>query len=153
MDSIWTRTESYWKSASTEPSVSIRAVIWAREVVERGIGAWTYESSAQRVSAAKGPGFRGDSGDLSDSLPARGARLLSDDKEVGWLTSVTTSPTLGRPIALGYVRREHGEPGTRLRIDRPDTDMIAGSDQVTVSTVDITRGDRSRQEGSMGTTG
>ena len=66
-----------------------------------------------------------DSGDLSDSLPARGARLLSDAKEVGWLTSVTTSPTLGRPIALGYVRREHGEPGTRLRIDRPDTDMIA----------------------------
>ena len=23
------------------------------------------------------------------------------------------------------LRREHGEPGTRLRIDRPDTDMIA----------------------------
>ncbi len=60
-----------------------------------------------------------------DVLPTRGDRLLKDDKEVGWLTSVTTSPTLGRPIALGYVRREHGEPGTRLRIDRPDTDMIA----------------------------
>ena len=59
-----------------------------------------------------------------DVLPTRGDRLLKDDKEVGWLTSVTTSPTLGRPIALGYVRREHGEPGTRLRIDRPDTDMI-----------------------------
>ena len=59
-----------------------------------------------------------------DGLPTRGDRLLKDDKEVGWLTSVTTSPTLGRPIALGYVRREHGEPGTRLRIDRPDTDMI-----------------------------
>jgi len=58
------------------------------------------------------------------ALPTRGDRLLKDDKEVGWLTSVTTSPTLGRPIALGYVRREHGEPGTRLRIDRPDTDMI-----------------------------
>ncbi len=60
-----------------------------------------------------------------DALPTRGDRLLKDDKEVGWLTSVTTSPTLGRPIALGYVRREHGEPGTRLRIDRPDMDMIA----------------------------
>ncbi len=60
-----------------------------------------------------------------DVLPTRGDRLLKDDKEVGWLTSVTTSPTLGRPIALGYVRREHGAPGTRLRIDRPDTDMIA----------------------------
>ena len=59
-----------------------------------------------------------------DALPTRGDRLLKEDKEVGWLTSITTSPTLGRPIALGYVRREHGEPGTRLRIDRPDTDMI-----------------------------
>ena len=59
------------------------------------------------------------------ALPIRGDRLVKDDKQVGWLTSVTTSPTLGRPIALGYVRREHGEPGTRLRIDRPDTDMIA----------------------------
>ena len=58
------------------------------------------------------------------ALPTRGDRLLKGDKEVGWLTSVTNSPTLGRPIALGYVRREHGEPGTRLRIDRPDTDMI-----------------------------
>lgn len=60
-----------------------------------------------------------------DALPTRGDRLLKDDKEVGWLTSITTSPTLGRPIALGYIRREHGEPGTRLRIDRPDMDMIA----------------------------
>ena len=59
------------------------------------------------------------------ALPTRGDRLVKDDKEVGWLTSVTTSPTLGRSIALGYVRREHGEPGTRLRIDRPDMDMIA----------------------------
>ena len=59
------------------------------------------------------------------ALPTRGDRLVKDDKEVGWLTSVATSPTLGRPIALGYVRREHGEPGTRLRIDRPDADMIA----------------------------
>ncbi len=58
-------------------------------------------------------------------LPTRGDRLVKDNKDVGWLTSVTTSPTLGRPIALGYVRREHGEPGTRLRIDRPDADMIA----------------------------
>ena len=63
--------------------------------------------------------------EAQDALPTRGDRLLKDDKEVGWLTSVTTSPTLGRLIALGYVRREHGEPGTRLRIDRPDTDMIA----------------------------
>lgn len=63
--------------------------------------------------------------EAQDILPTRGDRLFKEDKEVGWLTSITTSPTLGRPIALGYVRREYSEPGTRLRIDRPDADMIA----------------------------
>ncbi len=67
----------------------------------------------------------GEDQDSWDSLPTRGDKLFKDTKEVGWLTSVTASPTLGRPIALGYVRREYGEPGSRLRIDRPDTDMIA----------------------------
>ena len=60
-----------------------------------------------------------------DALPSQGDKLFNEDKEVGWLTSVTTSPTLGRPIALGYVRREQGEPGTQLRIDRPGAAMIA----------------------------
>ena len=61
----------------------------------------------------------------TDSLPTQGDKLINEEKEVGWLTSVTTSPTLGRPIALGYVRREQGEAGTQLRIDKPGTAMIA----------------------------
>jgi aminomethyltransferase len=39
------------------------------------------------------------------------------DKPIGHVTSGTTSPTLGKPIALGYVPTEHAEVGTRLVVD------------------------------------
>lgn len=51
-----------------------------------------------------------------DSLPAAGAKLLLDAKEVGWITTAVESPTLGG-IALGYVRREHRVPGTVLMVE------------------------------------
>jgi folate-binding protein YgfZ len=37
-------------------------------------------------------------------------------KEVGRVTSSCFSPTLGRPIGLGYIRNEHGEVGAILEI-------------------------------------
>jgi aminomethyltransferase len=46
--------------------------------------------------------------------PARGEKLSSDEKEVGEITSACVSPTLGKTIALAYVRREVSEPGTKL---------------------------------------
>lgn len=49
-------------------------------------------------------------------LPARGDTIAVEGKEIGWITSAVTSPTLGRGIALGYLRREHWEPGTRVEI-------------------------------------
>jgi glycine cleavage system aminomethyltransferase T len=36
-----------------------------------------------------------------------GARVLAAGTEVGKVTSAVRSIALGRPIALGYVRREH----------------------------------------------
>jgi len=50
------------------------------------------------------------------ALPRRGDRVVVAGKEVGAITSAVASPTLGRPIALGYLRREHWEPGTRVEI-------------------------------------
>ncbi len=47
--------------------------------------------------------------------PARSTLQLGDRK-VGTITSAVFSPTLGRLIALGYVRRECWEPGTALRL-------------------------------------
>ena len=49
-------------------------------------------------------------------LPERGAKLYSDGKEVGHLTSSTRSPVLGTTIALGYVRRECNALGTVLQL-------------------------------------
>jgi aminomethyltransferase len=50
--------------------------------------------------------------------PARqGCTVLAEGKPVGRVTSGSYSPTLNKPIALGYVRLEHAEPGTELEID------------------------------------
>jgi folate-binding protein YgfZ len=47
-------------------------------------------------------------------LPQRGDKLFHHEKEAGYITSALGSPALKRNIALGYVRREHAEPGTDL---------------------------------------
>jgi folate-binding protein YgfZ len=52
-----------------------------------------------------------------ESLPPPGAKLTREGKEVGWITTAVDSPTLGQRIALGYLRREHLEPGTALGVD------------------------------------
>ncbi len=46
--------------------------------------------------------------------PPPGEKLVSDGKEVGEVTSACVSPTLGKTLALAYVRREVSEPGTKL---------------------------------------
>ena len=53
----------------------------------------------------------------SASLPAAGAKLRREGKDAGMVTTAVHSPTLGRAIGLGYVRREHLEPGTKLEIE------------------------------------
>ena len=50
--------------------------------------------------------------DAGQPPPPRGARLLVDGKDVGEVTSSAASPALGRPIALGYVKRDFTAPGT-----------------------------------------
>jgi glycine cleavage system T protein len=49
-------------------------------------------------------------------LPEAGARIYSPEREVGWITSATQSPTMQQTIALGYVRRESLAPGTALQV-------------------------------------
>jgi aminomethyltransferase len=51
-----------------------------------------------------------------DRVPEVGARVVVAGAEVGKVTSAVRSIALGRPIALGYVRREHFEPGTAVMI-------------------------------------
>lgn len=47
-------------------------------------------------------------------VPVPGTVLRVEEKEVGAITSSTFSPASGRPIALGYVKRDFIEPGTAV---------------------------------------
>jgi aminomethyltransferase len=56
---------------------------------------------------------------ILEGAPAReGARILAPDgTDVGVVTSGGFSPTLGAPIAMGYVPPALAEPGTRLAVE------------------------------------
>jgi len=49
------------------------------------------------------------------SLPAKGDKLFQGEKEVGYITSAVRSPRFRANLALGYVRREAGSLGTKLK--------------------------------------
>jgi aminomethyltransferase len=49
--------------------------------------------------------------------PRQGCAILAGDKKIGEITSGTHSPTLGRPIAMGYVTPGFTKPGIELLID------------------------------------
>jgi folate-binding protein YgfZ len=48
-------------------------------------------------------------------VPLRGDRILEDGREVGEVTSAVYSSRLGKPLALGYVRRELATTGVTLK--------------------------------------
>jgi aminomethyltransferase len=51
-------------------------------------------------------------------LPAReGAEIFAGETKVGTITSGGFAPTVGAPIAMGYVAAAHAAPGTRLEIE------------------------------------
>jgi folate-binding protein YgfZ len=54
-------------------------------------------------------------------VPAKGAKLFSGDREVGWISSATMSPELKAPIALGFPLRDFSAAGTALSIEADGT--------------------------------
>jgi folate-binding protein YgfZ len=60
-----------------------------------------------------------------ETVPVRGDRLAAGDAEVGHVTSAAYSPSLGCPLALGYVAREFLEPGTEVTIAHGDKQLSA----------------------------
>jgi folate-binding protein YgfZ len=52
----------------------------------------------------------------ANELPRKGDKIFSGEKEVGYISSAIHSPTLNADIALGYVRREHNQIGTQLKV-------------------------------------
>src|SRR5262249_29493794 len=75
---------------------------------QEGIARITYRGHMNR----KITGFR--FGDRR--VPPMGAPVGVGGKEVGRITSAVLSPTLGVALALGFLRREHQEPGTRVEV-------------------------------------
>jgi aminomethyltransferase len=56
--------------------------------------------------------------------PAAGAALTAAGAEAGHVTSAAFSPIAGRPIGMGYLRREHGQLGTRLECGSAQAEVI-----------------------------
>lgn len=54
-----------------------------------------------------------------DAIPAAGAALHADGKDIGRVTSAVRSPSLKRIIALGYVHRDYLAPGTAMVVATP----------------------------------
>src|SRR6185437_10941772 len=50
-------------------------------------------------------------------VPAHGAVVHTDDRDVGRVTSAVCSPGLGRVVALAYVHRDFTSPGTAVSVD------------------------------------
>jgi folate-binding protein YgfZ len=59
------------------------------------------------------------------ALPEPGAKLFAGEKDAGWLTSAAFSPRKGCAVGLGYLRREFREPGSRVRADGREGEVIS----------------------------
>lgn len=58
-------------------------------------------------------------------IARQGAKILSDGREVGEVTSGTLSPTLGKSIAMGYVDSALSNPDAKLSVDISGTGIPA----------------------------
>ncbi|QRN99049.1 aminomethyl transferase family protein [Archangium violaceum] len=67
---------------------------------------------------------------LGTTEAAPGTELKKNGKKVGWVTTVVHSPGKGQTVALGYVHRDHLEPGTVLTVGE-------GPTEATVSTLPL----------------
>lgn len=50
-------------------------------------------------------------------IARQGAPILAGTERIGEVTSGTFSPTLQKPIAMGYIRSDYAEPGTVVTVD------------------------------------
>ncbi len=60
-----------------------------------------------------------------ETVPSPGDPIFAEDKDIGRVTSAVRSIALGRPIALGYIRREHFEPGSAVSVKSADR-LVSG---------------------------
>lgn len=51
------------------------------------------------------------------TVPPKGSKLFSGDREIGWISSAVRSPQVGQVIALGFPLRDFSKPGTEVTVD------------------------------------
>jgi len=56
--------------------------------------------------------------------PVFGTRLRADDVEVGLVTSAAYSPAAATAIGMGYLRREHNTPGSRVSYNGATAEVL-----------------------------
>ena len=61
-----------------------------------------------------------------DTVPKPGDEIFSGERKIGRVTSGVFSPSLGKPIALGYLRREFKEPGTKVTVKTDEKNALNG---------------------------
>jgi folate-binding protein YgfZ len=59
-----------------------------------------------------------------ESVPGRGDKIFVEGREVGQLTSAARSLRLGKPLALGYVRREFATAGAKLNWNNETVEVL-----------------------------
>src|SRR5581483_522814 len=52
-----------------------------------------------------------------DTLPKKGDKVFQGEQELGWVTSATRSPHLGKILAIGYLRPQIALPGTAVEVE------------------------------------
>lgn len=57
--------------------------------------------------------------------PAQNDLIYDNDKEIGWITSAVSSPSLDKTIALGYVRMAYTDAGSKVKILTADEPVKA----------------------------
>jgi aminomethyltransferase len=102
---------------STTPVMAgLNFAINKRRRAEGGFaGAMRILAELENGPAQKRVGF-----DVEGRQPVREGALVLDGEgnEIGRITSGGHSPTLGRPIAMGYVATPFAEPGTELKLEQ-----------------------------------
>ncbi len=92
-----------------------------RRLVQIAIG--SQAPKAFGVPPIPGRGDKPSAGTLP-AIPARGDKIFAEGREVGQVTSAARSLRLGKPLALGYVRREFATAGAKLNWNNETAEVL-----------------------------
>ena len=70
-----------------------------------------------------------------ERVPEPGDQIFLEQRKIGRVTSGAFSPVLEKPIALGYIRREFKEPGTKVRVTSGESHSGDTQDFAIVSSI------------------